>query len=388
MVRGEVNGVVTFYAGRHYHQEVDGSETTVRKYYALGSMTVAVRSVEGTQDTLKWVLGDHLGSTSVTANEDGSWNSELRYTAFGEARYSSGITPTEYRYTGQLEQAEVGLYYYGARWYDTVSAHFVQADTIVPSPGSSMAWDRYAYVMNNPVKYSDPSGHYAFEDTPDDPYFIPASNVVKYARRSTTYKDYSTDERRKLIYERGLNLATKADDPLQKFAELVDYASTLYDPKKDQDNFVLDLTCAINNYCTGHPVNVWKAGFGSRYDIGNPNYFLGQDLFEGKGSWSASYYDNTDNQMYHIWFYVAVSYFDTLPVALVGNYYHDPVYVPTLYNGTVIFSRNDALIDSDNGVSIEDFNLGYAGAYLGRQLRLGFIQPNGVGSWIIENLSQ
>ena len=45
MVRGEVNGVVTFYAGRHYHQEVDGSETTVRKFYALGSMTIAVRTV-------------------------------------------------------------------------------------------------------------------------------------------------------------------------------------------------------------------------------------------------------------------------------------------------------------------------------------------------------
>ena len=159
MVRGEVNGVVTFYAGRYYHQEVDGSETTVRKYYALGSMTIAVRSVEGAQDTLKWVLGDHLGSTSVTANADGTWNSTLRYTAFGEVRYSSGITPTEYRFTNQLEQIEIGLYYYGARWYDPYLNHFVQADTIVPAPGNPMAWDRYAYVLNSPVRFSDPTGH-------------------------------------------------------------------------------------------------------------------------------------------------------------------------------------------------------------------------------------
>ncbi len=34
-----------------------------------------------------------------------------------------------------------------------------QADTIVPNAGDSAAYDRYAYVKNNPVRYSDPSGH-------------------------------------------------------------------------------------------------------------------------------------------------------------------------------------------------------------------------------------
>jgi len=36
---------------------------------------------------------------------------------------------------------------------------FAQADTIIPSPGNSQAWDRFAYANNNPVKYTDPSGH-------------------------------------------------------------------------------------------------------------------------------------------------------------------------------------------------------------------------------------
>ncbi|NUM46806.1 MAG: hypothetical protein HUU38_19040 [Anaerolineales bacterium] len=49
--------------------------------------------------------------------------------------------------------------FYVARWYDPVLGRMAQADTIVPGAGNPMAWDRYAGMMNNPVKYEDPSGH-------------------------------------------------------------------------------------------------------------------------------------------------------------------------------------------------------------------------------------
>ncbi|WP_160317452.1 RHS repeat-associated core domain-containing protein [Ornatilinea apprima] len=103
---------------------------------------------------------DHLGSASVTANVDGSLNSELRYTAFGEVRYNNGLTPTDYRYTGQLEQAELGLYYYVARWYDPCIIQFNQPDTLVPSPGKAVSWNRYAYADWNPIIITDPTGHF------------------------------------------------------------------------------------------------------------------------------------------------------------------------------------------------------------------------------------
>jgi hypothetical protein len=123
------------------NEVMDGSTSTVKKFYTLGSTTVAVRTISGTEDVLNWVLGDHygaqrstpvaqrrgLGSASVTAtprrylrNADGSWNSEIEYceaspkqsagdTAFGEVRTSSGLTPTEYRYTGQLEAKQLRI---------------------------------------------------------------------------------------------------------------------------------------------------------------------------------------------------------------------------------------------------------------------------------------
>jgi hypothetical protein len=71
MVKGVVNGVVMFYPGRHYNKEVNGSTTTVQKFYAMGSVTIAVRTISGGQDTLKWILSYHLVSASVTATHRG-----------------------------------------------------------------------------------------------------------------------------------------------------------------------------------------------------------------------------------------------------------------------------------------------------------------------------
>ena len=63
-------------------------------------------------------------------------------------------------YTGQRSYLDdFGLHYYVARWYDPATAHFAQVDSIIPQPGNSGDWDWYAYVLFNPFKYLDPSGH-------------------------------------------------------------------------------------------------------------------------------------------------------------------------------------------------------------------------------------
>ena len=131
-----------------------------------GGTRIAMRLYQGGSTTEYWLLSDHRGlltqpcSQSITANEDGSLNSEVRYSAFGETRYTSATgTPTDYLYTGQRIEEEAGLYYYGARFYDTALAHFVQADTVVQTISNFLSWVRYAYVKFNPLIYIDPSGH-------------------------------------------------------------------------------------------------------------------------------------------------------------------------------------------------------------------------------------
>jgi RHS repeat-associated protein len=101
----------------------------VTKYYYAGAQRIAMR----TNGNLFYLLGDHLGSTSLTTDANGIVVSEMRYKAWGETRYASGTTPTQYQYTGQYSYtAEFGLYFYNARWYDPSLSRFTQADSIVP----------------------------------------------------------------------------------------------------------------------------------------------------------------------------------------------------------------------------------------------------------------
>lgn len=67
-------------------------------------------------------------------------------------------------YDGDTSAGGTGLYYYNARMYDPALGRFTQADTIVPEPSRPLAFDRYAYVYNNPVRYTDPSGHDPLDD--------------------------------------------------------------------------------------------------------------------------------------------------------------------------------------------------------------------------------
>ncbi len=72
---------------------------------------------------------------------------------------ATGSSVTSFGYTGQRSEAGFGLIYLNARWYDPVQGRFTQPDSIVPNPANPMDWDRYAYVRNNPMNYTDPSGH-------------------------------------------------------------------------------------------------------------------------------------------------------------------------------------------------------------------------------------
>ncbi|MEJ5249912.1 MAG: RHS repeat-associated core domain-containing protein, partial [Caldilinea sp.] len=82
---------------------------------------------------------------------------ELRYRPFGVTRFASGTTPTSVRFTGQREEAALGLYFYNARWYDPALGRFIQPDILVPDPADARMFDRYAYVNNNPLKFNDPT---------------------------------------------------------------------------------------------------------------------------------------------------------------------------------------------------------------------------------------
>ncbi len=124
-VRATVNGVTTLYAGL-IEYEINGSTTTLTKYYDAGGQRAAVRN----GSSLNYLLNDHLGSTSVILKTNGTLWGELRYSAWGETRYSNGNIVTDRQFTGQINDGATGLYYYNACYYDPALHRFIQADTM------------------------------------------------------------------------------------------------------------------------------------------------------------------------------------------------------------------------------------------------------------------
>lgn len=74
------------------------------------------------------------------------------YSSFGKTTDGTGIP---FKYTGRYFDAETGLYYYRARYYSPIIGRFLQTDTIGYADG--LNW--YAYVGNDPVNMTDPSGN-------------------------------------------------------------------------------------------------------------------------------------------------------------------------------------------------------------------------------------
>jgi RHS repeat-associated protein len=134
-----------------------------------------------TGGTVTYLHGDHLGSVSLATNSSGAAVSKQDFDPWGKVRGTSAIGQTSLNYTGQRLDG-TGLLYYHARYYDPVLVRFVSADTIVPGAGAltvapsdataAAAWatggggarnpqelNRYSYVNNNPLRYTDPTGH-------------------------------------------------------------------------------------------------------------------------------------------------------------------------------------------------------------------------------------
>jgi RHS repeat-associated protein len=100
---------------------------------------------------------DHLGSTSLITNLDGEVVQHVEYVPFGEVfieeRNNRWNTP--YLFNAKELDEETGLYYYGARYYDSRTSIWLGVDPMWEKyPGISS----YAYCMNNSIRYTDPDG--------------------------------------------------------------------------------------------------------------------------------------------------------------------------------------------------------------------------------------
>jgi len=102
--------------------------------------------------------GDALGSTRKRTwhHPSVAVTFSAEYEPFGRAYTVQGSEA--YKYTGEKHDDPTGLVYLRARQYDPDLGRFVSADPVLGALGMPQTLNRYAYVVNNPLKYTDPSG--------------------------------------------------------------------------------------------------------------------------------------------------------------------------------------------------------------------------------------
>ncbi len=153
-VKKTVGTATTTYIGKLYVCE----GTSCAKMIFAGGSRIAMKQV--TSGSTSYFHADHLGSTSVLTNGSGTVEEDLVYYPYGETFTNTGSADVAYKYTGKERDISTDLYFYEARYYDAALGRFISGDTIVPSASVPQTLNRYAYANNNPILYTDPSGHF------------------------------------------------------------------------------------------------------------------------------------------------------------------------------------------------------------------------------------
>jgi len=102
----------------------------------------------------------------MVTDDQGKLSAKLRHLPYGEVHEPSSYGHERVQkkfasFTGQEMDNDTGLVYYHFRYYDPSLGRFLTPDNLIPGGGDDpQEYNRYAYVNGNPVKYTDPTGHW------------------------------------------------------------------------------------------------------------------------------------------------------------------------------------------------------------------------------------
>lgn len=183
-----IDGRTIRYAGRQIEQVIppppaggEPAQPTETKFtlFVGGGRLVQVTFKTGeTEPTFAYLLDDKLGSVDAITDSLGKLSERLSFDAWGRRRDAADwaeeapprVTDVERGYTDHEGLDALGLIHMNGRLFDPAMGRFLSPDPVVQSPYSGQNRNRYSYVLNNPLKYTDPSGY----------QFVPSHNFYAY----------------------------------------------------------------------------------------------------------------------------------------------------------------------------------------------------------------
>ncbi len=164
----------TYYLG-NYEEKKDLNTGIIYKihYISGGNGLCAMVVNKGQGNEYFYTYRDYLGSILTVTDAGGAKVAEQSFDAWGRRRSptnwsytlpSQALPDWLYRgYTGHEHydrSSNIVLINMNARLYDPVNARFLRWDIVVADGAGTQGYNRYSYALNNPLKYTDPSGNF------------------------------------------------------------------------------------------------------------------------------------------------------------------------------------------------------------------------------------
>jgi RHS repeat-associated protein len=152
---------------RHYVYDGD-SDRVLAEYDASGNEVASyTRAGDRLESITRAGVGsvyptfDGLGSVDALVNAEGAVVARNQYDALGNFRLREEAIPhlNSYAFTGHRWEETLGLYQAKARFYDPALGRFTTQDTLLGEINSPASLHRYMYALDNPLRFTDPTGH-------------------------------------------------------------------------------------------------------------------------------------------------------------------------------------------------------------------------------------
>ncbi|MCT3721340.1 RHS repeat-associated core domain-containing protein [Elizabethkingia anophelis] len=141
------------------HNNITGEEKHI--LYIGGtpyeSNVVYLKDFTQSSGSYKFLHKDYLGSILAISDEEGNLVQEAHFDAWGQLVKGS-ISLIDRGYTSHEHFEDIGIIHMNGRLYDPLLRRFLNADENIQDPYNTQVYNKYAYVINNPLIYNDPSG--------------------------------------------------------------------------------------------------------------------------------------------------------------------------------------------------------------------------------------